>query len=276
MLQTIHDKLKGIFAVTILVALGIVFVFWGVNFSTDVGGFSKAKGIEVNGREVAVEEVRRDYQEQMSRFEAAMGESGVPEEMRKSIQQRVLDQAVQMELVRQRTRKLDFEATDAEVFETIQSIPAFQVEGRFSKDAYQAALRNNNLTPDRFEAEQREFVLARQLDRGIEGSAFVLPSELQRQVALRNETRTLGWVTVPAQEFESAAVIDAAAIQKYYEANSSRYMTEEQATVDYVELDIDAFAAEVSVTEETVRQYYEENKARFTQPGRRRARHDRA
>ena len=101
MLQTIHDKLKGIFAVTILVALGIVFVFWGVDAS--VGSFTKARGIEDNGREIAVEEVQRNYQEQMSRIEAAMGASGVPDEMRKSIQQRVLDQAVQMELVRQRT-----------------------------------------------------------------------------------------------------------------------------------------------------------------------------
>ena len=271
MLQTIHDKLKGIFAVTILVALGIVFVFWGVDVS--VGSFTKARGIEVNGREIAVEEVRRNYQEQMSRIEAAMGASGVPDEMRKSIQQRVLDQAVQMELVRQRTRKLDFEATDADVLEAIQSVPAFQVDGKFSADAYHAALRSISMTPERFEAEQRELVLARQLDRGIESSAFVLPSEVERQVALRNELRTVGWVTVPAEEFVPAVAIDDAAIQKYYEANQSRYMTEEQATVEFVELDIDDFAAQASVTEETVRQYYEENKARYTQPGRRHARH---
>ena len=50
MLQTIHDKLKGIFAVAILTALGIVFVFWGVNFSSNISSFTKAKGIEVNGR----------------------------------------------------------------------------------------------------------------------------------------------------------------------------------------------------------------------------------
>ena len=271
MLQTIHDKLKGIFAVAILVALGIVFVFWGVDVS--VGSFTKARGIEVNGREIAVEEVRRNYQEQMSRIEAAMGAAGVPDEMRKSIQQRVLDQAVQMELVRQRTRKLDFEATDADVLEAIQSVPAFQVDGKFSADAYHAALRSISMTPERFEAEQRELVLARQLDRGIESSAFVLPSEVERQVALRNELRTVGWVTVPAEEFVPAVAIDDAAIQKYYEANQSRYMTEEQATVEFVELDIDAFAAQASVTEETVRQYYEENKARYTQPGRRHARH---
>ena len=271
MLQTIHDKLKGIFAVAILVALGIVFVFWGVDVS--VGSFTKARGIEVNGREIAVEEVRRNYQEQMSRIEAAMGAAGVPDEMRKTIQQRVLDQAVQMELVRQRTRKLDFEATDADVLETIQSVPAFQVDGKFSADAYHAALRSISMTPERFEAEQRELVLARQLDRGIESSAFVLPSEVERQVALRNELRTIGWVTVPADEFVPAVAIDDAAIQKYYEANQSRYMTEEQATVEFVELDIDAFAAQANVTEESVREYYEENKARYTQPGRRHARH---
>jgi peptidyl-prolyl cis-trans isomerase D len=273
MLQTIHDKLKGIFAVAILVALGIVFVFWGVNFSSNISGFTKAKGIEVNGREVAVEEVRRNYQEQLSRMQAALGDAGVPEAMRASIQQRVLEDAVRQELVRQRTAKLDFEATDGEVLQTIREVPAFQVDGKFSADAYHAALNSIGMNPERFEAEQRQYVLARQLDRGIYNSAFVLPGELERQVALRNERRTLGWVTVPAKSFEPAVAADDAAVRKYFEANRSRYMTEEAATVDYIELDIDAFAAKAEVTDEALRQYYEENKSRYTQAGRRHARH---
>ncbi len=273
MLQTIHDKLKGIFAVAILTALGVVFVFWGVNFSSNISSFTKAKGIEVNGREIAVEDVRRDYQEQFSRMQAALGDSGVPEQMRESIRQRVLEQAVRTELLRQRTRELGFEATDAEVLETIRQVPAFQVDGKFSPDAYHAALRSINLSPERFEAEQREFVLARQVDRGIYNSAFVLPGELERDYALRQETRTIGWVTVPASSFEASAVVDDAAVQKFYEANQSRYMTEEQATVDYAELDIDTFAAQATVTDAALRAYYEENKARYTQAGRRHARH---
>ena len=133
MLQTIHDKLKGIFAVAILAALGIVFVFWGVNFSSNISSFTKAKGIEVNGREIAVEDVRRDYQEQLSRMQVALGDAGVPEQMRESIQQRVLDQAVRSELLRQRTRELGFEATDDEVLESIRQVPAFQIDGTFSR-----------------------------------------------------------------------------------------------------------------------------------------------
>ena len=273
MLQTIHDRLKGIFAITILVALGVVFVFWGINFSTDFGGFTRAQGVEVNGREVPVEEVRQDYQEQLSRMQAAFGEAGVPDEMRSSMQKQVLDQAVRTELIRQRTSKLGFEATDAEVLEAIRQVPAFQVDGRFSPDAYHAALRSINLSPERFEAEQRQYVLARHLDRGLYNSAFVLPAELERRVAFLEETRTIGWVAVPAREFLPAVSLDDAAIAAYYKANASRYMTEEQASVDYVELDIDAYAARADVSEETLREYYEENKARYTQVGRRHARH---
>ncbi len=272
MLQTIHDKLKGIFAVAILVALGIVFVFWGVSFNSD-GGLTRARGAEVNGREIPVADVQGNYQNELSRVQAMMGEAGVPDELRKTIQQRVLDQAVRTELLRQRTEKLGFQATDAEVFEAIQQVPAFQVEGRFSKDAYLAALRSIGLSPDSFEAEQRQFVLARQLDRGLYSSAFVLPAELARSVALRDEVRTLGWVQLPASRFESEVELDEAALARFHEANQARYRTEEQATVDFIELDIEAFAARADISEQALRAHYEEVKAQYTTPGRRRARH---
>ena len=190
------------------------------------------------------------------------------------MQQRVLDDAVRTELIRQRTQKLAFEATDAEVLASIREVPAFQVDGKFSPDAYHAALQSIGMTPERFEAEQRQFVLARQLDRGIYNSAFVLPAEARAPGCAqeRDRGRSAG-SSVPAKDFESAVQLDDAAIQAFYEANKSRYMSEEQATVDFVELDIDAFAAKATVTEAALRQFYDENKARYTQPGRRHARH---
>jgi peptidyl-prolyl cis-trans isomerase D len=271
MLQTIHDKLKGIFAITILVALGVVFVFWGVDVS--VGSFTKVRGIEVNGREVAVEEVRRSYQEQLSRIEAAFGDAGVPEGMRTELQKRVLEQAIQAELIGQRTRKLRFVASDDQVLESIRRIPAFQVTGQFSADAYHAALRSIGMSSEQFEAEQRAFLVARHLDRGMFSSAFVLPAELDRQVALRNETRELAWVVVAASGFTDGIQFDEAAIQAYYDAHKDAYTTEEQATVDYVELDIETFAAAAVIDEERLREYYGSNKDRYTKVGRRQARH---
>ena len=271
MLQAIHDHLKGIFAITILVALGVVFVFWGVDVS--VGSFAKAQGIEVNGTELDADGVRRQYQEELSRFEAAMGAAGVPEEMRTQLRTRVLEQAVRSELIRQRTRELRFAISDAAVLEAIRQIPAFQVEGKFSPDAYHAALRSAAIQPEQFEAEQRAFAVARQLDRGIYTSAFVLPAEVEREVALRNETREIAWVSVPASDFLAGISPDDAALAAYYESHKQLFQTEEQVTIEYVELDLEALAAAVSISEQQLREYYESNAERYSTEGRRRARH---
>ena len=196
------------------------------------------QGIEVNGTELDADGVRRQYQEELSRFEAAMGAAGIREEMRTQLQTRVLEQAVRSELIRQRTRELRFAISDAAVLEAIRQIPAFQVEGKFSPDAYHAALRSAAIQPEQFEAEQREYAVARQLDRGIYTSAFVLPAELERQVALRNETREIAWVAVPAADFLAGIAPDDTALKAYYESHKQLFQTEEQATVEYVVLDL--------------------------------------
>ena len=271
MLQTIHDKLRGVFAVLILGALGVVFIFWGVEVK--VGSFTKSQGIAVNGEELNVEGVRRQYQEELSRYQAALGAAGMPEKLRKQLQTSALEQAVLSELVRQRTRKLRFVASDKQVLEAIQQIPAFQVDGKFSSDAYHAALRSAAMNPGQFEADQRQYAVARQLDRGISSSTFVLPGELDRRIALLDETREIAWVIIPAAEFQAAVALDEAALKAYYDGHQSLYMTEEQAAIEYVELNIESLASAAAVSEDQLHEYYEANKERYSTVGRRHARH---
>ena len=271
MLQTIHDNLKGVFAFVILAALAVVFVFWGVDAS--VGSFTKSQGVSVNGQELNVENVRRQYQEELSRLQAAFGAAGVPEELRKQLQTRALEQAVGSELVRQRTRKLRYVASDQQVLEAIQQIPAFQVDGKFSSDAYHAALGSAAMNPEQFEAEQPEYAVARQLDRGISTSTFVLPGEIDRRIALLDETRKIAWAIIPAAEFQAAVALDEAALKAYYDSHQSLYMTEEQAAVEYIELNIESLASAAAVSEDQLREYYDANKERYSTTGRRHARH---
>src|SRR5262245_42262395 len=140
MLQTIHDKLKGYFAALVFGALIVVFIFWGVNVS--VGSFTRAQGIEVNGNEIPVADVRSSYQDALSRYQALLGTTGVPEEIRTQLQQDALESAVRSELVRQRTHELRYAVSDADVLAAIERIPAFQVGGKFSPDAYHGALKS--------------------------------------------------------------------------------------------------------------------------------------
>ncbi len=90
MLQAIHDNLKGVFAMIILGALAVVFVFWGVEF-VSVGGLTASQGIEVNGQDVNTTDIRQTYQEEITRYQAAFGAAEVPTELRERIRQNVLE-----------------------------------------------------------------------------------------------------------------------------------------------------------------------------------------
>jgi len=272
MLQSIHDNLKGIFAMVIIGLLAVVFIFWGVEF-VSVGGLTATQGISVNGEEVDATEVRRAYQDELTRYQVALGTADVPEEIRSQIRQGVLDGSIRNELIRQRTSELRLRATDAEVLEALRQIPAFQVDGQFSKDAYYAALRSANIEPVVFEAQQKQFVAARQLDRGIFASAFVLPDEFSRRIALDDEDRELAWVVIPAGQFVADANPDEAAIEQFYEQNKAGYRTDERANLKYVELDLADVANEVTVNEDLLRAFYEDNIDRYRALERRRARH---
>lgn len=272
MLQAIHDNLKGVFAIVILGVLAVVFVFWGVEF-VSVGGLTSAQGIEVNGTDMNVAEVRRDFQEQLTRYQVALGDSNLPEETRERLKHDVLEGAIRMELVRQRTHSRRFRATNEEVLASLREIPAFQVEGKFSRDAYYAALRAANIEPAFFEAQQRELIAARQLDRGIYSSAFVLPGELTRRQALSAEVREIAWVVLPAAQFSAGVRIDEAALADFYERHKQEYRTEERVNLRYVELDLATLVPQVEVTDEALRAYYEDNIAQHATSERRRARH---
>ena len=84
MLQAIHDNLKGVFAMVILGVLAVVFIFWGVEF-VSVGGLTSTKGISVNGEDIGVAEVRQEFQDRITQFQASMPGVDLPAELREQI-----------------------------------------------------------------------------------------------------------------------------------------------------------------------------------------------
>ena len=71
MLQSIHDKLKGWVAGVVLGAIGLVFVFWGINWTLSAPTYAA----KVNGTEISANEVRQAYQQQLAQIER---QSSVP------------------------------------------------------------------------------------------------------------------------------------------------------------------------------------------------------
>jgi len=253
MLQKIRDRISGWVATLFIAAIAVVFVFWGINFE----GAGSTAAARVNGESVPLDKVRRAWQQRQAELQREIRDE-LPAEVVQSEQRALLDDFVRRELLRQRTDELGYGIGDQKLVETLNSIPGLQVDGRFSRDRYAALLRQQGRTEASFEADLREDLQINELQRGIVMSSFVTPAELERRAELEGEQRDVDFVVIPASAFEPAEGPTGADMERWFEANESRFVTPETVTLQYVELTLDSVAAGVAVSEEALRRHYEE------------------
>src|SRR5271156_3575896 len=272
MLQNIHDKLKGWVAGVVLGAIGLVFVFWGINWTLSAPTYAA----KVNGTEISANEVRQSYQQQLAQAERQSNGS-VSDAQRNDIKMRVLDDYVNSEALVTRADKLGYRVTDQELLQAMAQIPIFQVDGKFDYAHAVAVLRAQGRSIPEIEALFKRDVKLRQLDSALSLSSFATASELKQVRALTKQQRELAWLTLPAEKFAAQAVPDEAALKTYYDAHKFEYMTPETVDLHYVEISLTQLASKVNVDDAQLKAYYDEQKAKtpelFVQPEQRRVSH---
>jgi peptidyl-prolyl cis-trans isomerase D len=272
MLQSIHDKLKGWLAYVVLGAIGLVFVFWGINWTLSAPTYAA----KVNGSEISSNEVRQTYQQQLAQMER---QSNVPldETMRNEIKRRVLDEYVNSEALVTRADDLGYRVSDSELLAEMSKVPAFQVDGKFDQAHALAVLNAQGRSVSEIEGLFRRDAKLRQLDTALNASSFATPTELKEFRALTRQQRELAWLTLSATKYAASATPDDAAIKAYYDAHKSEYMTPETVNLRYVELSLAQLESKVSVDDAQLKAFYEEQKTktpdRFSQAEQRRVRH---
>jgi peptidyl-prolyl cis-trans isomerase D len=272
MLQSIHDKLKGWLAGVVLGAIGLVFVFWGINWTLTAPNYAA----KVNGSEVPVNEVRQTYQQQLAQMQRQSNGS-VSEAQRNEIKKRVLDDYVNSEALVTRADALGYRVSDADVLQAECQIPAFQVDGKCDTVHALAVLRAQGRSPAEIEAMFARDVKLRQLDSALNMSSFATATEMKQIRALTKQQRELTWLTLSAEKYANQATPDDAALKTYYDAHKSAYMTPETVDLRYAEISLTQLASKVSVNDAQLQAYYEEQKTktpeRFIQPEQRRVSH---
>jgi peptidyl-prolyl cis-trans isomerase D len=272
MLQSIHDKLKGWLAGVVLGAIGLVFVFWGINWTLSAPTYAA----KVNGSEVSAQEVRQAYQQQLAQAERQSNGS-LSDAQRNDIKMRVLDDYVNSEALVTRADKLGYRVTDQQLLQAMAQIPIFQVDGKFDYAHAVAVLRAQGRSIPEIEALFKRDVKLRQLDSALTLSSFATAAEIKQIRALTKQQRELAWLTLPAEKYASQAVPDDAALKTYYDAHKSEYMTPETVDLHYVEISLAQLGSKVNVDDAQLKAYYDEQKAKtpelFVQPEQRRVSH---
>jgi peptidyl-prolyl cis-trans isomerase D len=266
MLQTIRDKITGGFAAVFLGAIGVVFVFWGIDFQSQADTFAA----EVNGEVIEMDTVRRAWQQQQQMLLQFMRD--VPEDLIKSQQRSLMDGYVRKKLLTQRARELGYSVTDAELLRKLGEEPAFQDNGKFSVARYKDILQRNNLIESQYEADVKNDLLAEQIQNTVLETSFIAPYELERRFALEKQQRELDYVLVAASSFNDQVEVTDQLVQKYYDGHKSEFEIAETVDLEYLELTRTAAQSKVEVTEDALKAYYDQAKDRFTSSERRRGR----
>ncbi len=268
MLQWIHDRLSKVFWF-IMAPLTIVFTLWGVHGVVDFGSGS-GQGIKVNGEELPIARLKQDYQGQMAQLAKSYPDE-IPADIKQATRATLVDQYVNTTLLNQKVNAAGYKVTDSDVIDSIQTNPAFQVDGKFSKDAYYGLLQTRGLTPDRFETDQRAQLKSRALEVALVLSAFATVDEVRTAVALQDETREVASIVLPVAHFAALAKPDRAAVQAYYAAHLDQFKSPDTVRLSYVELKfVDSSGP---VDDASLQAYFETVKDRYTQAEKRRARH---
>jgi len=269
MLQTIRDKITGgVLAIALLGSIAVVFVFWGIDFKNT----QRTYAAQVDGERIPIETVQSAWQRRQSDLQRMLrGE--LPPDMVKSQQAMVLDQFVEERLLKQRAERFGYRVTDQELARRVMERPEFLVDGKFSKDRYNALLAASGLTEIGWEAQLHDALLIDQLRNAVIESAFVVPYELDRSYAIERQEREIDYALIAAADFAGSTSITDEQVKKWYDENQQSYMLPETVNLQYVELTRAQAESTIEVTEPALKEYYEQVKERFTTQEERHGRH---
>jgi peptidyl-prolyl cis-trans isomerase D len=241
--------------VQVIIALLVVpFAIWGIE-SYRVGGSADTVAT-VNGLKVSVREFEEALRNQQDQLRRMLGRNFDPAIMDTAESRAaLLDSLVERRLVESAAIEANLTIPDEVLVDLIHSVPAFQVEGRFSKAQYEATLKTQNppLTSAQFEARVRQDLALQQLARAVGDAAIVPRSVAARLGALETQQREVSDARIPAQQFMGQVKVDDARLKSYYEENPAQFRQPERVRAEYVLLSADALARELPVSDADVK-----------------------
>lgn len=254
-------KNAGTWLIKILLgAIVIVFIFWGVGSFRDreVGRVAM-----VNGEPIMVEEYNDTYNRILDQIKQRYG-NRLNDEMLKMLQikKQTMDQLIEKRLLLSEARRLNFNVSDDELAATIRNIPAFQENGLFDSRRYRAVLAQNRLTPEIFEARQREYVLMDKIRAFVTDAVKVSDIEVEDAYQWKNAQIKIDYVLYDPSLITDIPISDDD-LKTYYESHKNNYKIEAKKKAAYLQFTPEMYLAKVTVPDAEVKDYFDTHPGEF-------------
>ena len=198
MLEAIRKHAKGWLAKVILALIAVTFALFGID-SYMSGDRSGGIVAEVGDVGISREELTREIQAQSDRMREALGPAFDPAATETTeFRKQVLDNLIERKALLVDAQKLKFLAPDAYIASVLAQIAAFQQDGKFSQQRYEAVLRQNGRTPAQFENELRQAFMLEAVTSPVSLAGFSSNTSLSQIARLVAQQREIAWVDLPA------------------------------------------------------------------------------
>lgn len=259
--------------VQIVLALIILpFAFWGVDSYRKSGG--AAPLATVNGEKIGQQEFDNALNQQQQRIREMAGANFDPAFFDKpEIKFSVLDGLISQHLMGMEANNAGLSLTNEQIGQIIVTIGAFQKDGKFDRQRYEAVLKEKGKTPAGFDAEIRQAVLVQQLSEAYTQNGYAAKVVAENLIRLNEQQRIVAVANLDVASFVKQVKLSDTAVSDYYTKNAQEFQMPERANVEYVVLSVDSLLSQVTVSDDEIKQYYEEHQADFGTQEQRQAAH---
>ncbi|KMY68807.1 hypothetical protein AAU61_04220 [Desulfocarbo indianensis] len=258
----------------IKIVLGAIALAFALSFGVySYYGSPRDVAVKVNGEPITMKQVSDELGRMTDEARAQMGDQFDKLAPLLNLRQRALDRLVDQALLFQAANRMGIVVSEEEIRRRVAGMEAFQRGGSFDLETYQRVLARNRLTPEVFEALQRDGMIMEKLSILIAGAAQITPLEVDHELEQRlAEVKGVYKVFNPDDYLKKQEVSPAEA-QAYYDQHKRQYLVPEKLVLEYMQFPAAEFRDQADVRPDDVRDFYEMNRNRYAKPERVHARH---
>ena len=246
-----------------LAIIVVVFVFLGVG---SMNASKRTEVARVNDEPISMKAFQQTYQNMVQRMRGQFG-NAMNEELLKAlnVKQQAVNSLIDQKLMDIEADKLKITVSDQELQDSLMTIKAFQRDGRFDMALYSQILGRNGMTPETFEASQRQTLKENKLRRMVLDSITVTDAEASTWYTFQNTKKSVDYIEINPDTFTDLAP-GADAVKKEYEANKDKYKSRPKRLVQYLKFSPADYAGQAGVTQDQILAYYQQHADKYKTP----------
>jgi peptidyl-prolyl cis-trans isomerase D len=258
--------LKFVLLVVIVAFIATSLFFYGSGPMRGDGARASATAT-VNGEEIPAARFQRMQRNYLEYYRRAYRQDITPEiAERMGLTQQVISDLVQEALIIQRATREGITVGDEELRLRIQSIPAFQEDGRFSRERYLAQLKQTRIDAGEFETEVRRDLVRQRMEALVKDGIKVSDAEVEQTYMTRFERVRADWASIESAPLMAQVTVSDADAEAYVKTHEAQFSRPERRRIQYVLIPPKAFAK--AVPDADAEAYYKEHRVEFERPKR--------